>query len=150
MANVTGLGHDAPMKRLLLLVAMVAALGVLCGCRSFESDWNAATAPAGLTGRWVGTWQNTNNTHSGPLRAVITQQDTNHFSARFHAGWGKRSGSFKTRLSGTWQADTFEFTGKRRILGVPIRTTGTATATRLDSGYDSPFDQGTFTLRREW
>ena len=125
----------------------------LCGCRSFEKDWAAAastgTPPTTITGRWVGTWQNTNNTHSGPLRAVLWHQDSNHFKARFHAGWGKHTGSFRTRIAGQWQGDTFHFSGKRRILFVPITTTGTATATRLDSGYDSPMDQGTFTLRRE-
>lgn len=132
------------------LLLLLPFLCLVSGCRSFEKDWAAASLePGRITGRWIGTWQNTNNTHSGPLRAVITQQDADTFRARFHAGWGKRSGSFRTRLSGHWEGDTFHFTGRRRIFFIPVTTAGTATPDRLDSGYDSPVDQGTFTLRRE-
>ena len=139
------------MKAPLSLLFALTALLTLCGCRSFESDWQAAPAssPDSLTGRWVGTWQNTNNTHSGPLRAVVWQRDTNRFDARFHAGWGKQSGSFQTKLRGQWQDGTFHFTGKKRVFLVPITTTGTATPDRLDSGYDSPLDRGSFQLHRE-
>jgi hypothetical protein len=139
------------MKPSFAVVLGLSVLLSLCGCQSFESDWRAApTSPAdNLTGRWIGTWQNTNNTHSGPLRAVLWQRDTNRFDARFHAGWGKRSGSFRTKLRGHWQDGTFHFTGKQRIFLVPITTTGTARPDRLDSGYDSPLDRGSFKLHRE-
>ena len=124
------------------------------GCRSFEKDWTAARSGSlavdarGLSGAWSGTWQNTNNTHGGPLRAVLWRVDDDEYQARFHAGWGTRSGSFSTRLKGGWTNDVFVFSGTRRVFGVPIRTAGRADARRLESGYDSPFDRGTFTLGR--
>ena len=135
----------------------VLAAGALAatGCRSFEKDWTAARTgdgrpadPRGVAGPWAGTWQNTNNTHGGPLRAVLWRVDDNAYQARFHAGWGKRSGSFSTRLKGTWTNDVFVFSGTKRVFGVPIRTAGRVDPRRLESGYDSPFDRGTFTLGR--
>jgi hypothetical protein len=133
---------------------MALAAGLMAGCRSFEKDWSEARRgalspdPRGLSGAWTGTWQNTNNTHGGPLRAVLWRVEDGKYRARFHAVWSHRSGSFSTTLRGGWTNDVFVFEGRRRILGVPIRTDGRATPTNLDSGYDSPLDRGTFTLRR--
>ncbi len=135
----------------------VLAAGALAatGCRSFEKDWKAARTgdgmpadPREVAGAWAGTWQNTNNTHGGPLRAVLWREDDGRYRARFHAGWGTRSGSFSTRLEGGWTNGVFVFSGTRRVFGVPIRTAGHVDARRLESGYDSPFDRGTFTLGR--
>ena len=140
-----GTGHGGRAERGAGRVAWaVLAAGALAatGCRSFEKDWTAARSGSlaadarGLSGAWSGTWQNTNNT------------DDNAYQARFHAGWGKRSGSFSTRLKGTWTNDVFVFSGTKRVFGVPIRTAGRVDPRRLESGYDSPFDRGTFTLGR--
>lgn len=134
---------------------VVAGLAVLllAGCRSFEKEWQAAPSGPGIEGRWVGTWQNTNNSHAGPLRAILVRKgdgkEGDVYAARFHAGWGKRTGSFRTVLRGGMKDGEFQFRGRRRILGVPIRTDGWATPERIESGYDSPFDRGTFSLRRE-
>lgn len=135
--------------------ALLAALALVgTGCRSFEKDWREARAGSaavdarGLAGAWSGTWQNTNNTHGGPLRAVLWREGDGDYWARFHAVWGRHSGSFRTRLKGGWTNGELVFSGTRRVLGVPIRTAGRASATRLESGYDSPLDRGTFTLGR--
>lgn len=134
---------------------VVAGALAATGCRSFEKDWTAArtgtgipTDPRGVSGVWAGTWQNTNNTHGGPLRAVLWRVSDDTYRARFHAGWGKHSGSFSTRLKGTWTNDVFVFSGTKRVFGVPIRTAGRVDPRRLESGYDSPLDRGTFTLGR--
>ncbi len=145
---------------ILFLIPLISAL--LCGCRSFEKDWAAVPASAGgtgnqalgtaslpITGRWIGTWQNTNNTHAGPLRAVVWQESENRLRARFHAGWGSRSGSFTSPLDGAWNGSRYAFTGRRRIFGVLIETTGDITADNFSARYDSRFDRGTFTLHRE-
>lgn len=139
------------MKSALIPLLLLITLLAVCGCRSFEKDWKSAAGQPSddLSGRWIGTWQNTNNTHAGPLRAVLWQTGTNTYDARFHAVWGKRSGSFRTRLNGQWQDGTFHFTGKRRVFLVPITTTGTAIPTQLNSAYDSPLDRGSFHLHRE-
>ena len=145
---------ERPGGGMVPILATALAAGLMAGCRSFEKDWSEVRRgsfppdPRGISGAWTGTWQNTNNTHGGPLRAVLWRVEEREYRARFHAVWGHRSGSFSTTLRGGWTNDVFVFEGRRRILGVPIRTTGRATATNLDSGYDSPLDRGTFTLGR--
>ena len=134
-------------------MALISA-ALLTGCRSFESDWKTAegqtrrTGTTAITGAWVGTWQNTNNTHSGPLRAVVWRVDDTRYRARFHAGWGRHSGSFRMTLKGQTTEDTFHFKGVKRILGIPIRTDGVVGSQTFRANYTSMFDQGTFTLER--
>ncbi|HTH48505.1 MAG TPA: hypothetical protein VMB21_13415 [Candidatus Limnocylindria bacterium] len=133
------------------LYAGVVAL-LATGCTSFEKKWQTARQqplPAGdLTGAWTGSWQNTNNSHGGALRALITRVDGTDYTARFHAVWGSHSGSFKTRLTGRQEGDDFVFEGRKRILGFLITTRGHANATNFFSTYESRFDTGTFTLKR--
>jgi len=132
------------------LVPLLALATGLCGCSSFQSRWDQAPAPStdGVSGRWIGTWQNTNNAHGGPLKAVLMPQGSNTFSAHFHAGWGKRSGTFRMPMRGTHEGDSFRFEGSRRILGVRIDTAGTIRPDEFQATYHSRFDTGTFTLRR--
>lgn len=134
------------MKRMGFLAALAL---FLTGCRSFEKDWEHASATSAdpAAGRWIGTWQNTNNTHSGPLRAVVVPVPGG-YRARFEAGWGRHSGSFRTRLRGTPAGDAVEFEGRRRILGVKITTRGRADGKSFEATYDSRFDRGSFEMRR--
>ena len=137
------------MKSWSLGTVLALAL-TLCGCSSFESRWNAApsTSADGVSGRWIGTWQNTNNAHGGPLQAVLIAKGSNDFSAYFHAGWGKRSGTFQTPIQGSREGDTFRFTGSKRVFGVKIKTSGVIQPDEFNAFYDSRFDSGTFTLKR--
>lgn len=139
--------HGQPPTRLVPLLVLATGL---CGCSSFQSRWDQAPPhPAdGVSGRWIGTWQNTNNAHGGPLKAVLMPQGSNTFSAHFHAGWGKRSGTFRMPMRGTHEGDSFRFEGSRRILGVRIDTAGTIRPDEFQATYHSRFDTGTFTLRR--
>jgi hypothetical protein len=102
----------------------------------------------GVSGRWVGTWQNTNNAHGGPLHAVLISQGTHAFAAYFHAGWGKHSGTFKTPIHGDHEGDSFRFQGSKRVLGLKINTAGTIRSEKFNATYESRFDSGTFTLKR--
>ena len=102
----------------------------------------------GVSGRWVGTWQNTNNAHGGPLQAVLISQGTHTFAAYFHAGWGKHSGTFKTPIQGEHEGESFRFQGSKRILGLKINTAGTIRSDEFNATYESRFDSGTFTLKR--
>ena len=96
----------------------------------------------------MGTWQNTNNSHSGKLWAVVSRESETNYSAHFHATWGNHGGGFATHLTGQWDGGTYMFEGKKRILGFLIKTRGLATSTNLFSTYESRFDNGTFTLTR--
>jgi hypothetical protein len=129
---------------------LIALTSFLCGCTSFESRWKSAPSLSddGVSGRWIGTWQNTNNAHGGPLQAVVIDKGTNSFSAYFHAGWGKHSGTFRTPIRGGREGDTFRFTGSKRVFGVKIDTAGTIRSNEFHANYESRFDNGTFTLKR--
>lgn len=130
----------------------VAALGLLCGCSSFERDWAAAAKLPPLdsdpVGAWTGTWQNTNNTHGGELRALLVRHSATNYTATFHATWGRRSGTFSTRLAGSRNGNELAFRGSKRLLFVRIRNVGSASPTNFVSTYESRFDNGTFTLTR--
>lgn len=140
------------MKSIVRCVAAFLLMLALAGCKSFDKEWARARAlpPAvsGMAGTWVGTWQNTNNTHGGALRAIVTPSGADSYRARFHATWGNHEGSFTTRLKGTRDGDAFVFEGRKRILGFLIVTRGRGDAKDLSSTYESRFDSGTFTLRR--
>lgn len=133
-------------------ILAAAILLLAAGCASFERPWQRALQqppPAtDITGAWIGTWQNTNNSHGGALRALVTRVDESTYRARFHATWGGHSGSFRTVLRGHGESGEFVFTGSKRILGFRITNTGRANATNFVSTYESRFDTGTFTLRR--
>ena len=141
-----------PVSTSLRWLATFAALLCLCGCSSFERDWaRLARLPSPASdplGAWEGTWQNTNNTHGGALRAILVRQAETNYAATFHATWGKRSGSFTTRLAGTREGNTLSFVGTKRLLFVKIRNQGQVSPTNFVSTYESKFDNGTFTLRR--
>lgn len=142
-----------PRRTLVPALAALLLVPALAGCRSFESDWNAAAERTGPfaapgAGRWTGTWGNTNNGHGGPLRAVLRTDDGTHYTARFHAGWGSHSGSFTTPLHGSWADGRCRFTGSKRVFGLRIDTEGVLTDTGFDAAYRSALDQGRFTLRR--
>lgn len=123
---------------------------ILCGCTSFESRWKSAPAVSadGVSGQWIGTWQNTNNAHGGPLQAVLIEKGSNTFSAYFHAGWGKHSGTFRTPIQGNREGETYRFKGSKRVFGVKIDTAGTIRSNEFRATYESRFDHGTFTLKR--
>lgn len=134
-----------------MILTLAGAL-MFAGCTSFEKEWQTTRPRSrptdGLTGAWSGTWQNTNNSHGGALRAVVTQVNATSYTARFHALWGSHSGSFRTKLVGQREGDEFVFVGRKRILGFLITTRGRANATNFFSTYESRFDTGTFTLKR--
>jgi hypothetical protein len=131
---------------------VAAVLGLLCGCSSFDRDWaDAAKLPpldSDPMGAWVGTWQNTNNTHGGELRALLVRNSATNYTATFHATWGRRSGTFSTRLTGARNGNELEFRGSKRLLFVRIRNVGSASPTNFVSTYESRFDNGTFTMTR--
>lgn len=139
-------------SRFLNLALPLTAALALAGCSSFEPKWAEATRVPSLasdpTGAWVGTWQNTNNTHGGALRAILERQSATDYTAVFHATWGNKSGSFTTRLKGTRDGDVLAFEGRKRVLFFLIRNAGQVSPTNFVSTYESKFDNGTFTLQR--
>jgi hypothetical protein len=138
--------------QLLKPILLAAAIFALAGCTSFESKWAAAVRLPSLAsdpqGAWIGSWQNTNNSHGGALRAILEPRSATRYVATFHATWGDQSGSFTTQLKGTRAGNTLTFEGRKRLLGFLIRNAGQVSPTNFASTYESRFDTGTFTLRR--
>lgn len=138
--------------RNLVLSALVAAACLSSGC-SFSREWKAASRqappPNDITGAWVGTWQNSNNSHHDQLKAVITRVSDTEYGARFKAWWlGIFSGTFDATLNGRWEGDEFVFSGTQKVMRWEFTQEGRATATNFTSEYSSSDYRGTFTLRR--
>ncbi len=133
-----------------LFFVMLLTGWLTSGCRSFEGDWKKfpENPQSSVTGRWTGSWQNTNNTHNGALRAVIIPKGSSDYTARFEAQWGSHTGHFSTLIRGYQTNDTFVFSGSKRIFGIKITTAGKIDHQQFKATYDSRFDTGIFTLNR--
>lgn len=129
---------------------IVACLGAGC---SFSREWKAAQRqpadPHDLTGAWIGTWQNHNNTHHDRLKAVITRKSDTEYQARFKAWWFLVfNGTFDTTITGHWEGDEFVFTGFQEVLDWRIEHKGRASSTHFVSEYASSDYTGEFRMVR--
>lgn len=147
---------QVPAHRFFPLGALVLLAGLLVGCSSFSRDWKAADRPAadplGIEGRWIGTWQNTNNTHADKMRAVMTRTGDGIYNVHFHAKYKKVLGfKYRATFKGTAENGAFIFRGEEDLgvlAGGVYRYAGTVSPTNFYSTYESKYDTGTFTLRR--
>ena len=123
---------------------------------SFRRLWrDAGRSPVptnSIAGRWVGTWQNTNNTHRDELQAVIRRTGLHEWRADFHARYGRLlTFTQSVVLVGDENGETVEFKGQQDLgflAGGIYKYSGKANPTNFFSTYDSKYDVGTFTLRR--
>jgi len=137
-----------------LLVGLV--LPLLAGCSSFHREWREAAkqpAPAhDITGRWEGTWQNSNDTHQDRMWAILTRASDTEYRAHFHAKYKKIfSFSYRATFRGTWTGDEFRCHGEEdlgALAGGMYKYEGRASPTNFFSTYNSKYDVGTFTLKR--
>lgn len=138
--------------RTLFLLVLIVGMGLPAGC-SFSREWNAARREPvpdhDITGAWVGTWQNSNNSHHDRLKAVITRVSETEYQARFKAWWLRLlSGTFDTPLKGHWEGDEFVFEGTQKVMVWEFHQQGRASATRFDSEYSSSDYRGSFSMER--
>lgn len=144
------------MKRISYPAVALLACLVAGGCASFDSDWKSTarypTPTNDITGCWIGTWKNTNNTHSDQLQAIIRRTGVREWDVHFHAFYGKLlEFSHRTKLTGDEQGERVNFTGEENLgwlVGGTFRYVGNATPTNFFSTYENKYDSGTFTLRR--
>jgi hypothetical protein len=135
---------------------MTLLLPWLAGCSSFNREWRAAAkqpqSPNDISGKWEGTWQNTNNSHRDKLRAILTRVSEGQYRARFHAKYKKiLSFSYRATFRGTWASNEFVFRGEEnlgKLAGGIYKYEGRISPTNFFSTYDSRYDKGTFTLQR--
>lgn len=140
-------------------IAIIVGL-TLCvavsGCSSFQKDWRAAgklQAPTDdINGRWTGIWKSDSNGHTDKLRCIISKNDEQHYTARFHAKYKKiLSFSYTVPLIATNQSGRREFKGHAdlgKLAGGLYAYAGFATPTNFFSRYDSKYDHGQFEMSR--
>lgn len=110
--------------------AIVAVAILLTGCSSFNREWRAAgrepVPSEGISGQWIGTWQNTNNTHSDTMRAVLKDSGNGTYQAHFHARYKR---IFRSPTPWSWRVDerrtVFDSTASRTWGKWRAESTGT-------------------------
>jgi hypothetical protein len=138
------------------LWAITLLLPWLAGCSSFNREWRAAAkqsqSPNNISGRWEGTWQNTNNSHRDKLRAILTRVSEGEYQAHFHAKYKKvLTFTYQATFRGAWTNSQFVFHGEEnlgKLAGGTYKYEGRISPTNFFSTYDSRYDKGTFTLAR--
>lgn len=136
---------------LLLLTAMF-----FTGCSTFNKEWKTALAEppptTSISGPWEGRWVSDKNGHTGKVRGILRQTNSEEYDAYFHATfWKIFSASYRVPL-------TFEEQGERVLLsgeadlgllsGGAYRYEAEATPSTFFSTYKSKYDHGTFEMKR--
>ncbi len=141
-----------------LLSGLLLAVAV-SGCSTFSRDWKAAASrplpPAGIEGRWQGTWLSHSNGHTGSLRALITQTQAGAYETRFHATfWKIFSSEYTVHLHAAENARVYQLQGREDIgrflcwrLG-EYSYDATVTPTNFSATYRSAADGGVFQMSR--
>jgi len=130
----------------------------LTGCSSFNREWKAAgmqTWPKqSMEGRWEGTWNSEATGHHERLRCLITHRTNDVYLANFQAKYKKVfvwTFSYGVDLTVKPEDDGFQFQGEEdlgALAGGIYRYEGHATSTNFYSTYRSPYDRGTFQMKR--
>ena len=131
-------------------------LPLLTGCSSFHREWRAAAnfaVPADdISGRWEGTWQNSNNTHQDKMCAILTRTGEGEYAGWFHAKYQKiLSFGYRTAFTGIWEGTEFVFRGEEnlgKLAGGVYKYAGRISPTNFFSTYESRYNSGTYTLKR--
>jgi hypothetical protein len=140
----------------LLMSIAVLPLLLMCGCSTFNRDWEKAARqsvpPDSIEGRWEGKWLSEVNGHSGNLRCLVSREGDDRCAARFRAAYARvLHFSYTVKLEiqphfGGWEFNGEEDLGK--LAGGVYTYEGRASATNLFSTYRSKYDHGTFEMRR--
>ena len=133
-----------------------AAILMISGCSTFNSDWKAAaTKPMptnDLGGRWEGSWFSEASGHKGSLRCLITRIDDRRYNARYRAKYKKIfSFEYIVPMTVTNSGSNFVFTGEAnlgKLAGGVYSYSGVATGSDFDCAYKSKRDYGKFTMTR--
>jgi len=126
---------------------------ISCGCSSFNRDWKKAAAnPAGVEGRWEGTWTSDANGHTGKLLCLFEKISEESYRARFDSTY-KKVIHFKSTvtLNGATTNEVFSFSGEAKLpwwAGGIYDYAGTVNTTNFFSTYKCKYDHGTFQMTR--
>jgi hypothetical protein len=145
-------GSRRTVRGLLLL----AFLGIISGCSTFERDWRAMAGRRAVdalpVGRWQGHWSSESNGHRGKLRCLVDSAGSNRFSARFRAIYaGFIPYEHTIVLTGVDRNGLWRFEGEEDLgwlAGGVYRFDGEASPDRFFTRYTSASERGVFELRR--
>ena len=137
-------------------LALLVLVTFLCGCSSFNHDWEIASRqpvqPTQLEGPWQGSWRSDANGHSGKLRCVVTKKTEDTYRARFHARYGKvLSFGYTVTLRAQPQGPSWNFQGQANLgflAGGVYYYEGHSDGTNFFSKYSNKYDHGTFEMKR--
>ncbi|MSU58222.1 MAG: hypothetical protein EXS35_08585 [Pedosphaera sp.] len=129
---------------------------LLCGCSTFNRDWQRAAAqpapPDSIAGRWEGRWVSEANGHSGDLRCLMTPATNDVYHARFRATYARvLKFGYTVPLAVQPHFDGWEFNGEAnlgKLAGGIYYYEGRASLTNFTSTYRSKYDHGVFELAR--
>ncbi|MCD6051016.1 MAG: hypothetical protein K0Q55_2419 [Verrucomicrobia bacterium] len=145
------------MKISARILALTLLVALLSGCTSFEREWRHArleppAAGQSLAGPWQGTWLSGANGHTGELRCIVTQKQTDEYEFWFKATYWK---IFRARYLVTMPvektAEGWTFKGQENLgplAGGIYSYTGSVNGTNLNATYSCKFDHGIFKLSR--
>jgi hypothetical protein len=143
--------------------AAAAALGglalALCGCSSFERDWealaNAPPAAGELEGRWEGGWRSEATSHEGGLRCIVTRVEGDRYDMRYRATYRLvfclLSFEYTVRMESSEEGGRILFRGEEDLgwlAGGRYTYEGEAGGGELRSRYRSSGDHGEFSMKR--
>jgi hypothetical protein len=143
------------MKFLFSLTRIIPllAVGILCGCSSFNRDWKKASVNStDIQGRWEGTWTSVPSGHSDKLRCLVEKISEEKYRARFDSTYEKII-HFKSNviLSGAKTNSAFHFSGDAKLpwwAGGIYHYAGKVDPTNFVSTYRCKYDHGTFQMSR--
>jgi hypothetical protein len=131
---------------------------VFSGCSAFNYEWRQVarkpTPTEGIAGRWEGHWISRANGHNDKMRCLITQVDTNHYDAKFHAAykkWITVHFGYTVRLETKAATNGVTFHGSENLgplAGGVYTYDGHANATNFFSTYKCKYDRGIFQMHR--
>ncbi len=106
-----------------------------------------------LEGDWVGTWASSQSPMAGALRCRVKKLERGVYEAHFDAVFAKvLSNQSTVRLKVEQKGKRWAFTGKEDLgllKGGVYQYDGSTDGEEFICNYDSSYDKGTFTLRRQ-
>ena len=126
------------------------------GCSTFNKEWKAAlaehTSTTSIAGPWEGRWVSDKNGHTGKLRGILRQTNSEEYDAYFHATfWKIFSASYRVPLKFQEQGDRTILSGQAdlgRLSGGIYSYDAEVTPANFFSTYKSKYDHGTFEMKR--
>ena len=145
------------MKRQLRFgLSLLMLTQLLLGCSTiYNQKWKRAAKNAeskeGVLGRWEGSWLSSVNAHTGKLRCIVSETESENYDFHYWARWSLFSGTYhlKVPIQETNSVSTFSGTKNLgKLAGGAFDFSGKVVGDHFNASYNSKFDRGEFTMTR--